>query len=251
MQSSNKPVRPQVAYRHIYGRAASREDLRQVTVDIPLESIPLDIVPMELRRKASVIRFLRLDLGGFLFTCRVPENAARSLVNSLRRHYRGLGIGRMATTREGREIIRVSGEWRDGRGTGGSAPGSISGQLKAFDGIQAFFLRPPEVVGESIRVTLVGSPESLRHVQEILSRFGVQCIVREVTSLGKDPESPFAALTPQQLRILRLAYSLGYYDVPRRASTERLAALLGMDKGTVGRHLRRAERHVLSWLMTS
>jgi predicted DNA binding protein len=53
------------------------------------------------------------------------------------------------------------------------------------------------------------------------------------------------------MRVLRLAYAEGYYDIPRTVSTELLARLLRMDKGTVGEHLRRAEKNLMDFLMTS
>ena len=51
------------------------------------------------------------------------------------------------------------------------------------------------------------------------------------------------------MRILRLAYSEGYYNVPRKISTEELAKLLKMEKGNVGEHLRRAEKNIMDFLM--
>lgn len=38
---------------------------------------------------------------------------------------------------------------------------------------------------------------------------------------------------------------MGYYDVPRNASTEEVAAELELDGSTVSEHLQRAERNVL------
>jgi len=43
---------------------------------------------------------------------------------------------------------------------------------------------------------------------------------------------------------------MGYYDVPKKARVEDIARLLGMDKGTVGEHLRRAEKHVFDHLLS-
>ena len=67
----------------------------------------------------------------------------------------------------------------------------------------------------------------------------------------KSVDSAFDRLTPQQMRILRLAYVEGYYNVPRKISTEELAKLLKMEKGNVGEHLRRAEKNIMDFLMTA
>jgi len=58
-------------------------------------------------------------------------------------------------------------------------------------------------------------------------------------------------MTLQQMRVLRLAHTLGYYEIPRKIGTAGLASILGMDKGTVGEHLRRAEKHAFDDLLAS
>lgn len=60
---------------------------------------------------------------------------------------------------------------------------------------------------------------------------------------------PLAALTARQREVLELAYERGYYDVPRGASSEAVAAELGVDDSTVAEHLQRAERNLLSTLL--
>lgn len=52
-------------------------------------------------------------------------------------------------------------------------------------------------------------------------------------------------LTERQLTALNLAIKNGYYDSPRRTSTEALASASGLSRSTFQEHLRKAERHVL------
>jgi DNA-binding CsgD family transcriptional regulator len=59
-------------------------------------------------------------------------------------------------------------------------------------------------------------------------------------------EEPLDALTPRQREVLEIAYEMGYFDVPRSASTEAVAAELDLDTSTVSEHLQRAERNLLS-----
>jgi predicted DNA binding protein len=53
------------------------------------------------------------------------------------------------------------------------------------------------------------------------------------------------ALTERQLVVLQRAIAEGYYDSPRRTSTEALAATFGVTRSTLEEHLRKAERRVL------
>jgi hypothetical protein len=53
-------------------------------------------------------------------------------------------------------------------------------------------------------------------------------------------------LTSKQERVLKSALETGYYDYPKRTSTEDLAGSLGISRSTVSEILRRAERRIIS-----
>jgi predicted DNA binding protein len=53
------------------------------------------------------------------------------------------------------------------------------------------------------------------------------------------------ALTERQREILRVAIDMGYYEEPRQANYEDMAAELNLSSGTVGEHLRKIESAVL------
>jgi predicted DNA binding protein len=82
-----------------------------------------------------------------------------------------------------------------------------------------------------------------------LGRAGVQYKIVRASRPKVRQGSVLDVLTARQRDTLRLAHTMGYYDVPRRARVEDIAKALGMEKGTVGRHLRRAEKHVIDWLI--
>lgn len=106
----------------------------------------------------------------------------------------------------------------------------------------------PEVRGDYIRVRLAGSQQDLSAVVKSIRGNSPVKVIR-FGPFKKNQQAAFSKLTVVQLRILTLAYSLGYYDIPRRTSTSELAKLLGVHKGTLGDHLRRAEKNVFSELL--
>lgn len=55
----------------------------------------------------------------------------------------------------------------------------------------------------------------------------------------------YSLLTDRQRETLQTAIELGYYEVPRRATYEDVAAKLDIAAGTVGEHLRKIEATVL------
>jgi hypothetical protein len=225
--------------------------MQQVNIEIPLDTLPKGVIPKELLQKASVIRFLHLDFNRFLFICRVPKNELEPLLSFLKKHYRQMQK-EIDVSHEGREIIRVSGQWANGKMPKTPPQNGTLEKLKAIYQSRAYFLRSPEISGACLRITLVGEPDSLRKLLEVtFSRAKLQYRITKLCGLEKSIDTPFDRLTIQQMRVIRLAYEEGYYSVPRKINTEKLAKLLKMDKGTVGEHLRRAERNIMDSLMMS
>ena len=58
--------------------------------------------------------------------------------------------------------------------------------------------------------------------------------------------SPLNQLTEKQREVLIAAYKLGYYDIPRRITSEELAKKLGLVDSTVVEHLRKAEHRLIT-----
>ena len=97
----------------------------------------------------------------------------------------------------------------------------------------------------SIRVSVIGQddvvqkgidhvPDNVRLELEQLSDYDPE--LRELSSL----------LTERQREILDAAVEVGYYQVPRKATHEDIAALVGISTTTVGEHLRKIEARLLS-----
>ena len=59
------------------------------------------------------------------------------------------------------------------------------------------------------------------------------------------PESVLPDLTRRQRQALLLASELGYYELPRKTTTEEIAEKLGITRRTVEEHLRRGEKKVM------
>lgn len=77
-----------------------------------------------------------------------------------------------------------------------------------------------------------------------LQRLHKQGVVYKIEDLS--PLTSSRAITTRQQKVLKSALELGYYDFPKRISTERLATKLGIKPGTVAEILRRAEKNVIT-----
>ncbi len=82
---------------------------------------------------------------------------------------------------------------------------------------------------------------ALTALVEKTEALGCTVSLRKVTSLSTVKE-----LTRAQERVLQLSYDLGYFDIPRRITLDKLAKQLEISKATLDIMLRRALKKVLS-----
>ncbi|WP_226039243.1 helix-turn-helix domain-containing protein [Natrinema sp. DC36] len=98
----------------------------------------------------------------------------------------------------------------------------------------------------TIRFSVVGESEDLRRALEEIPE-GIEATVGRVGEYDGN-DAAVGALTDRQREALRVARELGYFDVPRTASVENVAAALDCAPGTAAEHLRKAEATVMNAL---
>ena len=90
--------------------------------------------------------------------------------------------------------------------------------------------------------TVIGpSADNISSLVERLRKAGCEV---EVTALRDRSED--RVLTYHQEKVLRIAYELGYYDIPRMINLDEFAAKVGISKSTLAVILRRAERRLIA-----
>lgn len=77
---------------------------------------------------------------------------------------------------------------------------------------------------------------------------------REVTSVRQDAplltlDDALPTLTERQREVLQIAFEGGYYEIPRRTTTEAIATAVGVERRTAEEHLRRAENKLIAGLV--
>lgn len=104
------------------------------------------------------------------------------------------------------------------------------------------------LAGGSLRATVGGIQEN---VQDAAAEFpsNVEVTIQQIGQYDPSRDSLLASLTNRQREVLEVAIREGYYEIPRRATHDDLAAELDCSAGTVGEHLRKIESRVLSVLM--
>lgn len=106
------------------------------------------------------------------------------------------------------------------------------------------------------RATVTGAVVGYDVLEGVMDRAGetVGVTLQRVYPLGPDEDQRESvtqrfALTPKQTEALRVGTEMGYFELPREADAETVAAELGVSKSAFLERLRRAERSVFSRLL--
>lgn len=101
-----------------------------------------------------------------------------------------------------------------------------------------------------VRITLLGDNKQIKEFHEFMDEIGIRYRIVSLMDAKFSPSSPVSALTDKQREAVILAFSLGYFDTPRKISSGELAKKLGIAHSTLAVHLRRAERRLLAEVLT-
>lgn len=108
----------------------------------------------------------------------------------------------------------------------------------------------PTVTDRGLLLSLVGSQEAIREMLRHFEDAGVRPALDRLGEYEGRTETT-DALTDRQREVIETAYRLGFYEVPREASTGDVAGELDLDPATVSEHLQRAERNLLATQLTA
>ncbi|MFB6165104.1 MAG: helix-turn-helix domain-containing protein [Haloarculaceae archaeon] len=100
----------------------------------------------------------------------------------------------------------------------------------------------------SLKVTLIAEESTLRTILNAVPA-GVAVDVLRIGSYELRDNHLFTALTERKQEVVRTAVQKGYYETPRQATCEDIAAELDCSPGTVAEHLRLAESTLLTELV--
>jgi len=124
-------------------------------------------------------------------------------------------------------------------------------ELVGQGGLMPYLSTPFEFKDGKLRVTLLGNSSQVkRYLADLSKQKLVKYRIASLTDAKFPPNSPIGRLTDKQRRVLITAYRLGYYDVPRRITSEELARKLNLVKSTFSTHVRKAERRLLTEMLS-
>lgn len=117
--------------------------------------------------------------------------------------------------------------------------------IETFD---CFFEYPTVFTKEDIHMSMVGSQKNLRDFVGSLEDLGQTFKVVSLKNYYVKGRGMLSSLTPKQYDYLKFAVKDGYYDIPKRCDTRRLARKKGIAHSTFSMHLRKAEKAIFKKL---
>lgn len=143
------------------------------------------------------------------------------------------------TENDGSAVIFMAGRFRDASKTTRRPAKVFSAGVPEFIDVN------------KMKVAVVGEEKEIQKVLRQVGKSKLAPKILSLTQLEPRSESAVSMLAPKQKHALLSAYGLGYYEVPRKASSRQLAKLLKIDKSTFAEHLRKAERSIIKSALTA
>jgi hypothetical protein len=116
-------------------------------------------------------------------------------------------------------------------------------------GTGGFMVPPFAIHGDTMKLAFVGSVEQVDQFLAAIESKSISFKIVSITDARFALDSPLNALTEKQRDALIAAFNAGYFDVPRRVTSEQLASALHIHHSSLNMRLRKAELHLLSRLL--
>ena len=184
----------------------------------------------------KIIQIFKSDKHGFAGICQIKLHPLTRNPSELMRHLDITKLQILTKLKDGSFIAYVAGK-----------PDS---RWIETDSSKYGYLLAPELTLNSLRKTIIGTKIQ---VERMLSRFEKGGMPFEIVSASEakfTPDSLFMSLTVSQRKTMAKAYSSGYFDVPRKTNSKKLAGSMGISKSTLSEHLRKAEKHLLAQILS-
>jgi len=213
--------------------------MRRLVVEISQDEISKFSPSAELLEKIEsleIIYHLRFDKDGFAGICRIKVKDSNL---DLRRLVGVGGLVRLELLSDEKDEHIVYMETRTRN----------MAWFRGPDSPEVYLCPPIEFKDRKLKLTFVGNLNEIKKLLARAEKVGQRFKILSLTDARFSPDSILHVLTEKQRKILSLAYTNGYYDVPRKIDSEELAQMLKIVKSTLVEHLRKAEKRLITDIM--
>ena len=208
-------------------------------------------------KELQILNVLEFRSRGFLLLCRGTRELSllfrKNILKADDSHHIRVRTLSQHGKDSGHELMLVSGRWLIHEKTGKKERDTRHAAelrfFKAMEKAPLYNLENPRFQNGKLRVSVIAHDKEIRRLLDGLDEIRVPYKILRLGIPKVATNSTLGALTTKQMNMLKLAHAMGYYEVPKRTTTDELAGIMHMDKGTVGEHLRRAEKNVFDRLL--
>jgi HTH DNA binding domain len=184
----------------------------------------------------EAVKCFKCDTQGLALICKIKLKDNSMTIKELRGKGLLTNVELLYKEKDGSFVVFIEGK--------SCVPPSPK-KMKPF---QIMISKPPEFLGlDKMKVELIGKEKEIQSFLSYAATLSRQPFkLVGLGSLVTKQESLLANLTVRQRQVLISAFSLGYYDVPRKVTSDDVSRHLDMDKSTFAEHLRKAERKIMT-----
>ncbi len=113
-----------------------------------------------------------------------------------------------------------------------------------FGGLEMLLDLPISYSNEKCVFSFLVKEKDFKRVMSDFSGLVFKVVRQE--PVGREFLKSLPPLTERQRQIVRLAKKVGYFEIPRKTSSEKIAQMLGISKAAFLEHLRKVERTIFS-----
>jgi hypothetical protein len=121
----------------------------------------------------------------------------------------------------------------------------ISHVIKEY---KCFFEFPIVNVEGRMSIPLVGAKENLKDLLDHLKDLNVEFEVTSLTNYFVKGKDILSSLTPTQYQCLEMAVERGFFEIPKKVDSRKLAAAKGISHSAYLAHIRKAEKKIFKEL---
>ncbi len=127
-------------------------------------------------------------------------------------------------------------------------PKEFKKMMKEFN-LDLIWTTPSYISEDRTTISCIGEEEDLRKFMDLIKNLGPIKTVSFKKAAYQEHDI-LSALTDKQKEIVIAAKKNGYYDMPRKISSEQLSKMVGISKATLLEHLRKAEVRLMENILT-
>ncbi|MHC1681233.1 MAG: helix-turn-helix domain-containing protein [Methanomassiliicoccales archaeon] len=128
-------------------------------------------------------------------------------------------------------------------------PEASRDEFREFD-LNIIYTAPTMISEDRMVISILGEQAELKRFLELVRPTAERITNMTFKRAAYQKQDVLSALTERQREAVIAAYHHGYYDYPKRISSEELSAKLKISKGTMMEHLRKAEGRILREILT-